>query len=35
VLVALLDTPATAGHTLELIGGDDPIPDAVAATTRN
>jgi uncharacterized protein YbjT (DUF2867 family) len=35
VLVALLDTPTTAGHTLELIAGDDPIPDAVAATTRN
>ena len=31
VLLALLDTPGTAGLTLELIAGDDPIPDAVAA----
>jgi uncharacterized protein YbjT (DUF2867 family) len=29
VIVALLDTPATAGQTLELIGGDTPIADAV------
>jgi uncharacterized protein YbjT (DUF2867 family) len=35
VLVALLDAPATAGLTLELIDGADPIPDAVAATTRS
>ena len=35
VLVALLDAPATAGLTLELIDGDVPIPDAVAAVTRN
>jgi uncharacterized protein YbjT (DUF2867 family) len=34
VLVALLDAPGTAGLTLELIAGDDPIPDAVAATSR-
>jgi uncharacterized protein YbjT (DUF2867 family) len=31
VLVALLDEPGTAGTTLELVGGDDPIPAAVAA----
>ena len=30
VLVALLDEPATAGTTLELVGGDTPIADAVA-----
>jgi uncharacterized protein YbjT (DUF2867 family) len=29
VIVALLDAPATAGQTLELIGGDTPITDAV------
>ncbi|NGO73679.1 NAD(P)H-binding protein [Streptomyces boncukensis] len=29
VLVALLDEPRTTGRTLELIGGDTPIPDAV------
>ncbi len=29
VLVALLDEPGTAGRTLELIGGDAPIGDAV------
>jgi cytosine deaminase len=29
VLVALLDTPGTAGATLELIAGDDPVGDAV------
>ncbi len=32
VLLALLDEPRTAGLTLELIAGDTPIPDAVAAT---
>jgi uncharacterized protein YbjT (DUF2867 family) len=32
VLVALLDTPATAGLTLELVGGDTPIDEAVANT---
>ncbi len=31
VLAALLATPATAGLTLELIGGVTPIPEAVAA----
>jgi uncharacterized protein YbjT (DUF2867 family) len=31
VLVALLDAPGTARSTLELIAGDTPIPDAVAA----
>ena len=31
VLLALLDEPATARMTLELIGGDVPIADAVAA----
>ncbi|MFI9380911.1 NAD(P)H-binding protein [Kutzneria sp. NPDC052558] len=31
VLLALLDAPATAGLTLELIAGDTPIADAVAA----
>jgi uncharacterized protein YbjT (DUF2867 family) len=30
VILALLDTPATAGQTLDLISGDTPIPDAVA-----
>ncbi|GAB3438298.1 SDR family oxidoreductase [Actinophytocola sediminis] len=29
VLVALLDTPATAGRTLELVGGDTPIDRAL------
>jgi hypothetical protein len=29
VIVALLDAPATAGQTLELIVGDTPIADAV------
>ena len=29
VLVELLDRPASARHTLELVGGADPIPDAV------
>ena len=31
VLVALLDEPATAGSVLELIGGEDHLPDAVEA----
>jgi nucleoside-diphosphate-sugar epimerase len=31
VLVALLDTPGTAGQTFELISGDTPVADAVAA----
>ncbi|MBA0054062.1 NAD-dependent dehydratase [Streptomyces sp. AJS327] len=34
VLVALLDTPSTAGLTLELVGGTTPIPVAVAAVAR-
>jgi uncharacterized protein YbjT (DUF2867 family) len=34
MLVALLDVQETAGHTFELIGGDTPIPDAVAALVR-
>lgn len=33
VLVALLDTPGTAGRTLELIGGDTPIQRAVTEVT--
>ncbi|AYY14444.1 SDR family oxidoreductase [Actinobacteria bacterium YIM 96077] len=31
VLLALLDEPATAGMTLELVAGDTPIDEAVAA----
>jgi uncharacterized protein YbjT (DUF2867 family) len=31
VLVAVLDTPSTIGRTLDLIGGETPIADAVAA----
>ncbi len=31
VLAALLDEPRTAGRTLELINGDTPVADAVAA----
>lgn len=34
VLVAVLDSPATAGHTFELISGDTPIADAVTRTGR-
>ncbi|MGX9787998.1 NAD(P)H-binding protein [Mycobacterium sp. MMS18-G62] len=34
VLLAVLDAPATAGHTFEVISGDTPITDAVTATTR-
>ncbi|SCL72903.1 NAD(P)H-binding [Micromonospora citrea] len=33
VLVALLHAPRTAGLILELVGGETPIADAVAATT--
>lgn len=33
VLLALLDAPATAGATLELVEGDVPIPEAVAAAS--
>ncbi|MCO5993283.1 SDR family oxidoreductase [Actinoallomurus rhizosphaericola] len=35
VIAALLDTPGTAGRTLELVGGDTPIEDAVRAGTRS
>jgi uncharacterized protein YbjT (DUF2867 family) len=35
VLVALLDEPATAGLTLELVGGDIPIRDAVATARQS
>ncbi|MCW2563904.1 MAG: dependent epimerase/dehydratase family protein [Mycobacterium sp.] len=31
VLLAVLDTPSTAGQTLEVISGDTPIKDAVAS----
>ncbi|WP_405805045.1 NAD(P)H-binding protein [Streptomyces sp. NBC_01187] len=31
VLVALLDAPGTAGLTLELVGGETPIPKAIEA----
>ncbi|MCP2260579.1 Nucleoside-diphosphate-sugar epimerase [Streptoalloteichus tenebrarius] len=31
VLVALLDEPRSARHTLELVGGSDPVDEAVAA----
>jgi nucleoside-diphosphate-sugar epimerase len=34
VLVAVLDAPETAGHTFELISGETPIADAVAAVVR-
>lgn len=30
VIAALIDAPATAGQTLELVGGDTPVDDAVA-----
>jgi uncharacterized protein YbjT (DUF2867 family) len=32
VLLALLDEPRTAGATLELVGGDDAVADAVRAS---
>ena len=31
VLLGLLDAPAASGHLLELVGGDDPLDDAVRA----
>jgi uncharacterized protein YbjT (DUF2867 family) len=31
VLLALLDTPASAGRIWELVSGDTPIPEAIAA----
>ena len=34
VLLAVLDTPATAGHTFEVISGDTPITDAVTTSSR-
>src|SRR3954471_918743 len=34
VLLAVLDTPGTAGQTLELISGDTPITEAVTTSTR-
>ncbi|MBB1247175.1 NAD(P)H-binding protein [Streptomyces durbertensis] len=34
VLLALLDEPATARRTLELVAGDTPIPEAVRALTH-
>lgn len=34
VLLAVLDTPGTAGQTFEVISGDTPIADAVTALTR-
>jgi len=34
VLVAILDSPATAGHTFELISGETPIADAVTTSDR-
>ncbi|TJZ51955.1 NAD-dependent epimerase/dehydratase family protein [Streptomyces piniterrae] len=34
-LVALLDEPRTAGRTLELIGGDVPVTDAVKAVAAH
>lgn len=33
VLLATLDDDGTAGHTFELVGGDTPIPEALAALT--
>ncbi|MFJ8204111.1 NAD(P)H-binding protein [Micromonospora chalcea] len=33
VLLALLYAPGTAGHTLELVGGDTPIAEAITAVT--
>ncbi|MFH8516943.1 NAD(P)H-binding protein [Streptomyces gelaticus] len=34
VLVALLNAPTTAGRTLELVSGDTPVDEAVAALTH-
>ncbi|PSL04775.1 putative NADH-flavin reductase [Haloactinopolyspora alba] len=34
VLLALLDEPTSAQLTLELVGGDTPVPDAVARVTQ-
>jgi uncharacterized protein YbjT (DUF2867 family) len=35
VLAACLEDPATVGATFELIGGDTPIPDAIAEVVRS
>jgi nucleoside-diphosphate-sugar epimerase len=35
VLAALLSEPGTAGRTLELVGGDTPVPDAVKAVATD
>lgn len=34
VLAAVLAQPATAGHVFEVVGGDTPVDDAVAALVR-
>ncbi|MFI6128383.1 NAD(P)H-binding protein [Micromonospora sp. NPDC051141] len=34
VLLALLETPGAAGHTVELVAGDTPLAEAVDALTR-
>ncbi|BBX20332.1 NAD-dependent dehydratase [Mycolicibacterium duvalii] len=34
VLVAAIDAPQTGGHTFEVIAGDTPVAEAVAALTR-
>jgi len=34
VLVALLDAPGTIGKVLEVVGGETPISEAVAAVSR-
>lgn len=34
VLLALLDEPRSVGHTLELVGGDTPVDEAVAAAVN-
>jgi uncharacterized protein YbjT (DUF2867 family) len=33
VITAVLENPASAGHTWELVRGDDPIPDAITRAT--
>ncbi|HXO54539.1 MAG TPA: NAD(P)H-binding protein, partial [Mycobacterium sp.] len=35
VLLAVLDSPGTAGQTFEVISGDAPITDAVASVVRD
>jgi uncharacterized protein YbjT (DUF2867 family) len=34
VLLAVLDTPATAGHTFEVVSGDTEIAEAVTTSSR-